>query len=1630
MISPLAEKVVSTDQSNLLTSSISSALCADPTYASIFKINENGSINVNQPLDSVLVGLDGRYNFDLNKFVHTTSVDYIVRAVGCDGKIYQRPITDFNTKQDIDARTTVIAYVINADTEKKLNEASRKDIQELIDSLNDESIDLALDSVLTNENNSNKFLQIFATSPNALKEARAEVTLNYPSSFLNELSPANFSLTTFHIYSGYPFIYKWEFYGSNVSGNKNWNYIPSANESGDHQVNIYVGKNDDTGNVDLTKPYYKETIAINVNNNILPVAPPVTINAATLGPRKVNSILVNINTGVDFKNCMSFSKMAFTESALPPDEDKFDILCTTQGTQTESVSYSAGDGIKKLYLWAMDKEGVISSASLVPDFVLDTQPPNLSFSFPKTHVKGGEDYNLTISASDAGAGLLSLDLYFSEDDGSSYTIYSNLGINGGPYVWSAPVKNTVNARIKLVATDLLGFSKSVETNIFSIDSTKPAAMPFTLATPALSSSKVVSVTMTTCTAEVDQILLTDSIFPLPLPLTGLETGWKTCSTAAAGHSLTINGEGAHTIYAWSKDKAGNISASATSVSMTLDTLAPTIVTGPIIASPIKGGSTKNITWSVTDTNTVLIKLEYYNETDWIEIVSSATNNGTYSWTAPVVDSDKYKIKLTAIDQVLNKSVKESDTFIIDITAPVVSQTIINDGALYAGTPLVSLKVTVADNYSVGNQISLRFSTAHVTTEDCQSEYSDTNWNIYNNPTTAILYSIVPFDGMKKICVWAKDAVGNISVINTPTTGVTGVTYDKIEYQTGKPPSIDSLIVTRTSDGSYKANNEDPMTISWSVSDFEELAKNPISFSYTTDNKVWKDIYTKQNITDRNQITWYGVVAPGEKTKSGVVTSWTAPSSTYFRLKAQGLDVAGNTSSFIMSQPFNSGNWTVYAGNKDRGDGGTGKTALLYGDQKFSSFAINPTNGDIYAYDKNLGIRKLDAKTGMVSTFIKNGGGFPADGPLPAAMDIAPHVNPIFDKKGRLYLSIYHTNYAVIVYQVDIENSSIRKYAGGGTNDDGGSLSTELRVGSSGMSFDEQNSLYLFTLTSNPVFGDSFYLNTGKRLLKVIQNNDGSPGETIRIIGSGAVGTITSGQEAKLQPASTSNNYIDYSGISVWDNGNKIFVLGYNNNLNYKIINGIVYSTDVAKAYTNGVSIYNPLDGYLYKSTSTGGLEKVLINTSGANGDTTIPIFVGNSAVEGCSEDGTSTSNYCGKIDTALQISSGIIFFTDGTSNNKGASYSIRYFDSSNKLQTLFGSKPFAGDGKNRNLAKGNFASIYYKTAAEVLANPGVFTEGLYFMESSGFVFGRINTDETVTQLWGNQARVDYVPEENPLIVVSKDLNLGSPYSGGDGMIMTFDNEGLPWIRVGGKALKLDNSKNIKIMTTGAGDLQTAVSTTDPKNYSLYVDAGKNNFTLKGQALFVAPNYVGTNDPNLTFRLMDFTEKTTPIILGGVFTSSQNKLSSAVITTPGGVAAAALWNGCKNNNKCFLQYNSADDRLYFSENNKIRYITEPDKPTLSTLGDLFTVGSGEILNFSFSPDKKQLWYFKNSTGLYCKDFGSSKSWCDNTTNHFTDASLAFFLVRSGANQIAFKDNNTLFISTYDGEILSYNLAAIP
>jgi hypothetical protein len=114
------------------------------------------------------------------------------------------------------------------------------------------------------------------------------------------------------------------------------------------------------------------------------------------------------------------------------------------------------------------------------------------------------------------------------------------------------------------------------------------------------------------------------------------------------------------------------------------------------------GNVLNITWNssnITDTwawlKTNPIKLEYFNDPNWILIADNLPNSWSYNFTLPQIDVANARVRISSSDKVWNISYKNSSSFIIDSTPPTISWVETMD--LWATWKIDALKVTMSEN---------------------------------------------------------------------------------------------------------------------------------------------------------------------------------------------------------------------------------------------------------------------------------------------------------------------------------------------------------------------------------------------------------------------------------------------------------------------------------------------------------------------------------------------------------------------------------------------------------------------------------------------------------------------------------------------------------------------------------------------------------------------------------------------------------------------------------------------------------------------------------------------------------------------------------------------------------------------
>lgn len=549
-------------------------------------------------------------------------------------------------------------------------------------------------------------------------------------------------------------------------------------------------------------------------------------------------------------------------------------------------------------------------------------------------------------------------------------------------------------------------------------------------------------------------------------------------------------------------------------------------------------------------------------------------------------------------------------------------------------------------------------------------------------------------------------------------------------------------------------------------------------------------------------------------------------------------------------------------------------------------------------------------------------------------------------------------------------------------------------------------------------------------MKVTQGDNGTAGVVSTVAGNCTIGAPVNGQPA-INTGFTSN--IDgFASVkmAVWDNGNAIYYQVYNQSSARKIINGIAYSL----AMSFGSEAHIAYHAVGHRLIVTRGTIRAYVPHLGGDGGEVEDVsysIPGTSASDGCGDDGALAENSCFNARFSFVTPAGKIFFTDG---GTAAYVMLRYFDDENRLQTLVGSLSYSGNGLSPSLTKGAFGGIYYKKASEPLGANHQYPEGLYFIEFRGGVFGYFSEAQNKSvNLWGNQSA--NTPPTTTGSAIGTGYSLGpSTNSGyGDLKAMTFDKYGRPWIRYHTHRLvTLDENRQtiLRHSTLTESHWHNLLAGSDPRTTRFYTYGMYQNITLLDNKLFLlGVRYDvddGWTDRNPKIKVFDYDDNVVHHVMG------TDNSALAPEHTPEQVAEGSLQDkllpsNCQNSS-CSVQYVEDQNRLYFSEGPRLRYITRPLEPNHHTLRDVFVATTG-ISNFILSEDRKYIFYIL-SGALYCHAMNvvDESAICKNDPAQHINLGppAGMDTISKGPNQMTWKNNSILFISTQKGEIYQYNV----
>lgn len=693
-----------------------------------------------------------------------------------------------------------------------------------------------------------------------------------------------------------------------------------------------------------------------------------------------------------------------------------------------------------------------------------------------------------------------------------------------------------------------------------------------------------------------------------------------------------------------------------------------------------------------------------------------------------------------------------------------------------------------------------------------------------------------------------------------------------------------------------------------------------------------------------------------------------------------------------------------------------------------TFAISPTTGKIYVLD---GERGLVSSDGLVITnifspktniaagdYTWNKFNLSDDGPISSTSSLNLYLTKMtFDSQGRLYIIMMPTGSAADlnltssrVYQIDFQTNRIRRYLGGGVQNTSGQPALDTFVYQGPIAFNQTtDEMYFLTLcTASP----------RHKIMKVSQNPDGTAGAVTHVAGDCSNANPTSGALATASGLGTSTLWV-YASFAAFTQGGKevLYFNTFGLATVWKMIDGTMFSTAISSGSNDRGLLYNSANTSLFTTDSTTRMiENWSVNIAGANGEAeNLPLRVGGGSAPGCNLDGVSRASACVSASLAFDFCGGDLCFLDGPFVNSGKTPRIRKIDSSGDLRNVFGIYSFYGKDLNRTLAFGAFGGIYYKQESE--GNLTAFPSGLYFSDHETMVFGRVDQNDEMKVIWGSGAYFNYSSFHANSTIVSPNLSLGEGYTA-NARAMTFDNQGLPWIRYNNRLVALDQNNAIVNKAVGPALWNTVAPGSPVSTSFLNIQAGTQNLVVKNDAAFLMGNDNGASAPMI--RNFDFAQDEAIAVIGAVGgpVLAQDSLVPEDLSTKN-------LTSCVQGH-CALQLDDGDtsiledDLLYFSEGLTFRSIQNPLTPGQQLLKTYFTVSgasSGRIENFIVSKDRKFV-FFTYEEKLRCRPLVDSSQL---SANHWCKSEIIIPLpstmvsIKKITNQMTWKDSNTLLIA---------------
>jgi len=510
---------------------------------------------------------------------------------------------------------------------------------------------------------------------------------------------------------------------------------------------VYIWVKDAAGNID-TGPV-SATITLDTQ---IPADPTLVLSDQTTGDTSyTNSPIVNVAVGND--SGVVAWLISETQSSQPAENDP------RWGSEPATFNLSAGNGLKRVYIWVKDRAGNIDTGPVSATITLDTQVP--------------ADPTLVLRDQTSGSTLYTnspiVDVTVGNDgDAVAWLIsesQSTRPAEGDPRWGIEPVTFTLSAgnglkRVYIWVKDSAG---NIDTGPVSATITLDTQIP---ADPTLVlSDQTTGDTSYTNSAIVNVVVGNDSGVSAWLinesqsiqPAEN-DPGWgiePVTFTLSAGNGLKR-------VYIWVKDVAGNIDTGPVSATITLDMQIPADPT--LVLSDQTTGDTSY-------TNSAIVNVAVGNDSGVVAWLISETQSSQ-----PLENDSRWGIEPVTFTLSIGDGLKTVYIWVKNgagnINTGPVSATITLDTVRPADPTLVlrdqtSGSIAYTNSQTVDVQVGNDIDASAWLISESQSTRpaeGDPRWGI--EPVT---FTLSIGDGLKRVYIWVKDAAGNINIGPISTT---------------------------------------------------------------------------------------------------------------------------------------------------------------------------------------------------------------------------------------------------------------------------------------------------------------------------------------------------------------------------------------------------------------------------------------------------------------------------------------------------------------------------------------------------------------------------------------------------------------------------------------------------------------------------------------------------------------------------------------------------------------------------------------------------------------------------------------------------------------------------------------------